>query len=102
MTTELERWEKRMLDGFRNYDLPDHMWGGIHRYVMAGVPTGDFLRAVLSSDLCGAVNHADERNAARLVAWVKFLFNECPAGCFGSTQAYVAWVERGGLNALAA
>ena len=31
--------------------IPQHMRGGIERYVMNGVPPGSFLTAVLSNDL---------------------------------------------------
>lgn len=56
--------------------------------------TGDFLRALLSNNLCEAVVRGDENNQAALVDWVRFLYNEVPSACWGSPAKVDAWLER--------
>ncbi len=73
--------------------IPAHMHGGISRWVEQGTPPGHFLTAVLKNDLRAAVEHGDEANAAALSAWVRFLFNYCPAGCWGSPERVEHWAS---------
>ena len=64
--------------------VPEHMIEGLVQYVMVGRPVGHFLRAVLSNDLKEACNRADEKNKTQLHAYIFFLFNYTPIGCWGS------------------
>jgi hypothetical protein len=82
---------------FVDKGLPEHMWPGVARYIYEGVGVGHFLNAVISNDLARAVHYADDNNAKVLSQWVKFFYNQCPAGCWGSAERYRAWIERGGL-----
>lgn len=77
--------------------IPGYMAGGIERYVMRGVPCGDFLTALLSNDFMEAVAHADDENQSALAGWAKFLYNYTPPGCYGSPQRLAAWIAQGGL-----
>ena len=65
----------------------------IHQYVDHKVPTGGFLEAVLSNDLAGAVGKADLENGRALAEIVKYVYNEIPADCWGSRDAYVSWLK---------
>lgn len=77
--------------------LPDHMQGGMKRYVEHGIEPGSFLAAVLSNDLMEAVKRGDSVNQHALVSYVRFLYNQAPAWCYGSPANYAAWVKLGGL-----
>ena len=79
---------------FREFYIPEHMMGGIERYVNQGIPPGDFLRAVICNDLSGAVGRADDENIRNLPAYVAYFYNEAPGTCWGSIAKMVAWMER--------
>ena len=66
----------------------------LDRYASNGIPTGDFLRAVLSDDLMEAVCRADDDNILTIHSICGYICNELPAGCHGSPEAYKAWIEK--------
>ena len=78
----------------REWTISDRMMRGIHRYVHEGQPVGDFLRAVISNDLRGAVGHADDENVAALPAFCAYFHNHTPAECWGSKERYQAWLRK--------
>ena len=80
--------------------LPEHMIGGVVRYVLHGVPAGNFLAAVIRGDLFGALRGADDINKNMLPAYANFFWNHAPSICFGSEQAYDDWVKAGGVMGL--
>jgi hypothetical protein len=53
---------------------------------------GDFLRAVLSNDLMGAVGRADDDNLRALPAIASYIYNELPGNCHGSREIVSAWI----------
>jgi hemerythrin-like domain-containing protein len=73
--------------------IPQHTRGAIDRYVLEGIPTGDFMYNVLLNDLGGAVAHADEQNSIYLVNIVKFIHNYVPQCCHGSREAIACWLK---------
>ena len=77
--------------------IPGHMAGGIERYVMRGVPCGNFLAALLSNDFMEAAARGDDENQDALVGWAKLLYNYTPSGCYGSPEKFKAWIAQGGL-----
>lgn len=82
-----------------NYEiLPEHMQEGMRLWIERGIEPGSFLMAVLENDLMGALGKADEINAASLLAYGRFLYNEVPTSCFGSPEKCAAWAKRGGMN----
>jgi hypothetical protein len=81
--------------------IPPHMRPGVERYVMLGIPPGDFLRAVLRNDMMEALGRADEDNLAAMRGYAQFLYGYTPHGCYGSPEAYKRWVEQGGLRGIA-
>jgi len=84
-----------------DYDmLPEHMRGGMQRYIERGIPPGSFLSAVLANDFVLAVSLADRINRRRLLDFAEFLCLEAPAMCWGSRESVERWVERGGLEGL--
>ena len=73
--------------------IPEHTHGAIDRYILEGIPTGDFMYNVLTNDLSGAVAHADEQNSIYLANIVKFLYNYVPQCCHGSKQTVSKWLK---------
>lgn len=65
---------------------PDHLRESLDRYANDGVPTGGFLRAVLENDLLAAIGSADEINSLALPHIVAYVYNEMPAGAWGSPE----------------
>lgn len=64
----------------------------LDRYAEHGIPTGSFLRAVLSNDLTEAVCRADDENRRDLLEIVKYVYNEMPSMCHGSSERVSQWV----------
>lgn len=85
---------------FGQFSIRADMMAGLERYVNDGVPTGDFLRAVITNNLRKAVEHADHQNMANLPAFVGYLYNEAPATCWGSEAIYDAWIASGGKTGI--
>jgi hypothetical protein len=78
---------------FRQFYIPERMMGGLTRYVDHGIEPGGFLTAVISNDLKEAVSRADDENLAKLPAYVAWLYNEAPRGCWGSRENMQRWME---------
>ena len=70
-------------------------------YIMLGRPVGHFLSAVFSNDMLGAFSHADQQNAMSMGLIVQFLYNEAPAGCWGSAEKSKTWMEHRGMEGIA-
>lgn len=75
------------------YEIPEHTKAALDRYVNDRLPPGGFLTAVLTNDLTGAVTRADDINRRHLPEIVGYLFNECPASCWGNQQRVEAWLS---------
>lgn len=82
--------------------IPFHMIGGVRRYIENGIPPGSFLTAVLSNDLRGAFERADDENRGCIEGYVRFLYSYGPSECWGSPAKFNAWCQRGGLIGRAA
>jgi uncharacterized membrane protein len=78
--------------------LPEHMQDGTRLYVERGIEPGDFTLAVLCDSLTGSFAHADLINARNMRDWATWLWNDAPAGCWGSLDKVKAWIEKGGLQ----
>lgn len=78
--------------------IPEHMHGGVYRYVMHGVEPGDFLCALLENDFMEATGRADDANLYALAGWARFMFNYLPGGSFRSKANRMAWQERRGTT----
>ena len=81
------------------YDkLPEHLQGGMKRYVEKGIGAGHFLTAVLSNDLVGAVSRGDPASLEALPDIVRWLYWEIPSNAWGSSEAVKNWRGDGVLN----
>ena len=76
--------------------IPPHTLETLRNYIEYGVPTGGFLRSVLSDSLFGAWGKADSENRDALGDVVMFIFNEAPSSCWGSEQHVDDWLDKTG------
>ena len=65
----------------------------LDRYVEDRIATGGFLHAVLTNDLFGAMERADEFNRDDLYNIVKYIFNHIPGECYGSKAKVSKWLK---------
>jgi hypothetical protein len=79
---------------FRGCVIPERMGPALDRWVQRGQLPGEFLQAVLRNDLQDAVSRADPENTRALPAYIGYLYNEAPAGCWGSPEKVAAWAAR--------
>ena len=77
--------------------LPAHMRDGVTRYVLRGIQGGSFMTELFANRLVQAFGRADEENTAAMRAWVSWLYNDAPRGCWGSPMAVSEWIAAGGL-----
>jgi len=80
---------------FREFQIPAYMMEPLLAYVREHRPIGGFLAAVFSNDFEQVCARADTANLANLPAYAAYLFNDAPAGCWGSPEKVRAWLERG-------
>jgi hypothetical protein len=80
---------------FRGFRIPEHMMGGLQRYINQGVEPGDFLFAVLAGkDLVRVCENADQENLHNLPAYASYLYNKMPASAWGSEEKVWAYMAR--------
>lgn len=65
----------------------------INQWIEFGVPPGDFLEAVLKNKLKESIMYADSDNLEALPNIVKYLYNSCPAACWGSEEKFNNWID---------
>jgi len=74
-------------------EIPPHAKAGLDAYVKDGIPTGGFLRAVLSNDLKEAFGRADIENRTHMFEIVNYVYNDVPVRCQGSWKIVNAWLK---------
>jgi len=74
-------------------NIPPHMQEAIRRYVVQGIKPGDFLTAVITNDLRGAVGRADAVNLPLLKTYVQWFYNIAPGSCWGSHDNMREWMN---------
>ncbi len=84
-------------DGLLESRIPPRMHGGIVRYMLFGVMPGNFLTAIFSNDLMGALRAADDENVRLLWLYGNFLHNYAEPNSFGSVGSVKAWSLKGGV-----
>ena len=79
-----------------NYDrLPEHIRGGVQRYIKDRILPGHFLQAVICNDLKESLGYADDINTHKLFDIVSFFYNEAPYQCWGSPKKMEEWLRMG-------
>jgi hypothetical protein len=73
--------------------VPEHLIQGLYDWASSEhcVYPGGFLCAVLEGDLFGAYGRADQLTLEGMQALVMFVYNQLPAGCWGSKDKMKAW-----------
>lgn len=81
------------------YDnIPGAILLAINNHVLRGQRCGNFVTAVLSNDLTEAVNRADDECQKCLHTIIRYLYNNCPGGCWGSKKKMDDWRKNGGVE----
>lgn len=84
-----------------NYSLlPEHIRGGVKRYIEQGIRPGDFLQAVISNKLKESFERADDINRYEMFKIVLFFYNEAPLSCWKSEDSMNRWIKDGGLEGI--
>lgn len=86
-----------MLDN-THWQIPEHTLEALKLYVEHGIPTGDFLYAVLTNDLFGAIGRADHININRLKEICGFICNEIPSPAWHNKESVEKWIKHHGLK----
>ena len=77
-----------------NYELiPEHMRGGVRRYLEEGIEPGSFLLSLLENNFIRVCRQADATNRELLFVWAEFLWWEMPGGSWGSPEKVEAWMK---------
>ena len=87
--TDQAQWEEALAKS----RIPSYMHEGISRWLTDGITPGRFLTAVLSNDLRGAFEHADDQNGKLVRDYIAFLYNHAPIGSWGSEHYFRTWAE---------
>ena len=77
--------------------IPEATKSGLERYANHRIPTGGFLRAVLTNDLVGAVQLADPDNLAALTEIVRLCCDTLPGNCWGSKEKVATYLSHRNL-----
>ena len=72
---------------------PQDIKEALNRYVHKGYEPGSFLLAVLSNDLMGAFNRADDGNLEAMPHIMAYVYNEIPSNVHGSREKVKAFLE---------
>ncbi len=89
-------FSKQKVYFFRGFYIPTRMMDGLQRYIENHEEPGQFLSAILKNDLKTACAYADDENLVNLPAYVVFLVNEAPNGCWGSERLFKNWLLKKG------
>lgn len=81
-----------LINGGRHL-VPEHMWGGVERYMVHRCPSGHFLTALFSNNLMEAFARTDDINSDNMRRWTQFLYNYAPRGTYGSPAAVREWLN---------
>jgi len=78
-----------------NYEkLPEHIRGGVKRYIEDGILPGSFLIAVICNKLIDSFLRADDTNLESMIDIVDFFYNEAPSECHGSEEKMQLWIKK--------
>ena len=89
-----------MKDAIKYDGLPEHIRGGMRRYIEEGIIPGSFLQAVIKDLLVESFAQADHINIENMFSIAKFMYNQAPRACRGSESVMKEWHEKGGLNGI--
>ena len=73
--------------------IPELTKNAIDRYVNNRTSPGGFVTAVLENDLMEAYARADSGNINAMYDIVKYVYNEIPMACWGSSKKVYDWLN---------
>jgi hypothetical protein len=82
--------DKLGVDIYRS--IPTDMLETLDRYLEQGLHPGEAMAAVLANNLRMAFNYGDEAFLGKLRVLVRYLWNRCPSGAWGSDDTVQEWV----------
>lgn len=74
-------------------NIPQQTIDSLERYKQHHIPTGGFLRCVLTNDLFGAIGKADVGNRYAIYEICLYIYNELPVKSWGSEQQVNDWLK---------
>lgn len=78
--------------------LPEALRADAQEYIEHHRPPGDFLQAVICSDLMQAFRYANADNWTRIHEIVSWFCHEAPWVCWGSREAMHAWLAKAAIR----
>lgn len=69
--------------------VPPHIREGIRNYIENKTPLGGFLSSMLSNNLRGTLEKADEINQKHIYSIYRWFYNHSPSGC----MYYDKWIS---------
>lgn len=91
-------WRPEIMDHQRTF-VPEHLRGGIVRFIEQGIDPGNGLRHILENGLLSEIiPYLDEISEGHLGSIYRFLYNGVGSPAWGSRDKVKAWIERGGLK----
>lgn len=85
--------ERRVSDEPAFDPIPEHILPAIARYLVRGVVPGSFMESMLTNDLRGVMQNADDQNIRALPAIWSFCYNNIPSAAWGSPSNLSKWVR---------
>ena len=70
-----------------------YMADSMRNYFEHGISPGSFGAALLCNDLRETFGRADDTNGRHIRAWVQWLYDNAPAGSWGSRENFMEWME---------
>lgn len=83
----------KMEHEFYGMTIPKYMRNPLAEYVINHKSVGGFLKALLSNNLFETYEYADDNNIRNIPAYLNYLYNHAPSGCWGSLENYQAWIK---------
>lgn len=75
-----------------DFGIPEHCQEALAGYILEHKPTGNFLQKLLSNDLKGTFEAADDINSKAVRNYVLFLYHCAPSSCWGSPEKVKSWL----------
>ena len=89
-----------MAEFMNEIKIPPYTRADIDRYIEKGVITDRFLCSILENKLKQSYQNADEANLVAIPAIVSYLYNNAPAGCWGSPDIVAKWMDHKGMEGI--
>ena len=103
LSIEEVEWIRFVGVGGRSWEMiPKLMRSGLWLWVNNGHHPGSFLSALLANNLTETFRRADDQNGGIIGNYARFLYNWCPAPCYGSPEKVKDWAALGGLHGMRA